>query len=115
MVQYFFECTGIPLPSVSFSQYGLRSLFSGPLSWPRPGPGTNKDRNLTLHHGAVSWQRVKEDWLPPSNCLPSSRVAAAGWRERRMCPVCLTSIEWHIGMESKELRSYQTRYSCCHM
>lgn len=93
--------------------YGLRSTVCRP--GPKPGPGTNKDRNLTLHHGAVSWQRVKEDWLPPSNCLPSSGVVAGGdgdWgrgskaSQPRMCmwPVCPTSIEWHRnGIERVEL------------
>jgi len=60
---------------------------------PKPGPGTNKDRNLTLHHGAVSWQRVKEDWLPPSNCLPSSRVVAAADGEPEDVP-CVPDFDW---------------------
>lgn len=60
--------------------------------------GTNKDRNLTLHHEAVNSRRVEEDWLQPSNCLPLT-----GWNTCVMYLWCGdASFDW-TALESKEL------------
>lgn len=70
------------------------------------GTGVNKDRNLTLHHGAVNSHRVEEDWLPPSNCLPLT-----GWQSGKCTGMRVLRLNGiRIERVIPQLRPWQSRH-----
>jgi len=91
LTQYFVECSDMPMPSVSSSQWGLRMAVLAR----NPDPAQTKIA-IWLYTTELSagreWRKI--DYRHRIVCLHP------GWLQRRMgsqrmCPVCLTSIEWH--------------------